>query len=106
MQPERTSTGDRAGRQRVGGVEGGEDGADAGDSTGLRPSLQVVHYSEPHPLLKPQAMRSPLLAQQQTQEAQAFMRAHRDAITALAVLEVPFRCVVAGDRTGAVKVWE
>ncbi|PWN25582.1 WD40 repeat-like protein [Jaminaea rosea] len=51
-------------------------------------------------------LRSPLLSQQQTQPAQAHMRAHRDAITALAVIEFPFRCVVAGDRTGAVKVWE
>lgn len=54
----------------------------------------------------PSSMRSPLLAHQSTQEAQRYLRSHRDAITALGVLELPFRCIVAGDRTGAVKVWE
>lgn len=31
---------------------------------------------------------------------------HTDTITALARLEAPFRCTVAGDRTGALLVWE
>lgn len=51
-------------------------------------------------------LRSPLLSQQQSQQAQAHMRAHRDTVTALAVIEWPFRAVVAGDRTGSIKVWD
>ncbi|KAI3618380.1 hypothetical protein CBS9595_002743 [Malassezia furfur] len=35
-----------------------------------------------------------------------YVRAHKDAITAVCLLESPFRCVVAGDRTGAIRVWE
>ena len=34
------------------------------------------------------------------------MRAHTDAITALAVIESPFRAIVAGDRSGVLRVWE
>ncbi|CEH12303.1 Protein kinase containing WD40 repeats [Ceraceosorus bombacis] len=49
--------------------------------------------------------RSPLLTHQQT-EAQSLMRAHKDAITALNVIESPFRCVVAGDASGTIRVWE
>lgn len=37
---------------------------------------------------------------------QDLLRAHQDAITALTVLDLPFRCVVSGDRSGNVKVWE
>ncbi|KAN0061416.1 Serine/threonine-protein kinase [Thecaphora frezii] len=51
-------------------------------------------------------MRSPLLAHPQTQAANALSRVHKDAITALAVIEHPFRCIVAGDRAGCLRVWE
>lgn len=37
---------------------------------------------------------------------QNLLRAHQDAITALALLDLPFRCVVSADRSGNVKVWE
>lgn len=37
---------------------------------------------------------------------QDLLRAHQDAITALAILDLPFRCLVSGDRSGNVKVWE
>jgi phosphoinositide-3-kinase regulatory subunit 4 len=50
--------------------------------------------------------RSPLLPQQQAGPAQALMRAHTDAINALAVIESPFRAIVAGDRSGVLRVWE
>jgi phosphoinositide-3-kinase regulatory subunit 4 len=37
---------------------------------------------------------------------QNLLRAHQDAITALALLELPFKCVVSADRSGNVKIWE
>lgn len=37
---------------------------------------------------------------------QTLLKAHQDAITALALLELPFRCIVSGDRSGIIKVWE
>ncbi|BGP14610.1 Serine/threonine-protein kinase [Rhodosporidiobolus nylandii] len=46
--------------------------------------------------------RSTLIANSQQQ----MLRAHQDAITALAVIDLPFRCVVSGDRSGVVKVFE
>ncbi|PWN52122.1 hypothetical protein IE53DRAFT_312700 [Violaceomyces palustris] len=51
-------------------------------------------------------MRSPLLAHPQTQHANALSRVHRDAITAIVVIEHPFRAIVAGDRSGCIRVWE
>ncbi|GAA5855478.1 hypothetical protein JCM8547_007849 [Rhodosporidiobolus lusitaniae] len=46
--------------------------------------------------------RSTLIANSQQQ----MLRAHHEAITALAVMDLPFRCVVSGDRSGVVKVFE
>jgi phosphoinositide-3-kinase regulatory subunit 4 len=37
---------------------------------------------------------------------QNLLKAHQDAITALALLDLPFRCVVSADRSGNVKIWE
>ncbi|CAO1632756.1 unnamed protein product [Sympodiomycopsis kandeliae] len=65
-----------------------------------------IHYAPVSSSSRQNSLRSPLLAHQQTQQAQSCMRIHKDSITALAVIEVPFRCIVAGDRTGAIKVWE
>lgn len=50
---------------------------------------------------------SPLHSQQQGKpQAGALARMHKDVITALAVLEAPYRCIVAADRSGAIRVWE
>ncbi|GAA5975499.1 hypothetical protein JCM5350_002632 [Sporobolomyces pararoseus] len=46
--------------------------------------------------------RSTLIANSQQQ----LTKAHREAITALAIIDLPFRCVVSGDRSGVVKVFE
>ncbi|GAA5975929.1 hypothetical protein JCM10908_005330 [Rhodotorula pacifica] len=46
--------------------------------------------------------RSTLIATSQ----QRLARAHHEAITALGLLELPFRCVVTGDRAGVVRVYE
>ncbi|GAA6014207.1 hypothetical protein JCM11491_004137 [Sporobolomyces phaffii] len=46
--------------------------------------------------------RSTLIANSQQQ----LLKAHREAITALAIIDLPFRCVVSGDRSGVVKVFE
>ncbi|GAA5899743.1 hypothetical protein JCM5296_004211 [Sporobolomyces johnsonii] len=46
--------------------------------------------------------RSTLIANSQQQ----MLRAHQEAITALAIIDLPFRCVVSGDRSGVVKVFE
>ncbi|KAM0788135.1 hypothetical protein ACM66B_001300 [Microbotryomycetes sp. NB124-2] len=37
---------------------------------------------------------------------QQMLRAHQEAITALALIDLPFRCVVSGDRSGVIKVFE
>ncbi|KAK4050158.1 Serine/threonine-protein kinase [Microbotryomycetes sp. JL201] len=37
---------------------------------------------------------------------QQMLRAHKEAITALALIDLPFRCVVSGDRSGVIKVFE
>ncbi|KAK4047771.1 Serine/threonine-protein kinase [Microbotryomycetes sp. JL221] len=37
---------------------------------------------------------------------QQMLRAHQEAITAVALLDLPFRCVVSGDRSGIIKVFE
>ncbi|CDW96863.1 hypothetical protein [Sporisorium scitamineum] len=50
-------------------------------------------------------LKSPLLANQTALYAH-MSRAHKDAITDLVVIECPFRCIVAGDRSGCIRVWE
>ncbi|SPO22646.1 related to VPS15 - ser/thr protein kinase [Ustilago trichophora] len=50
-------------------------------------------------------LKSPLLANQTA--VYAYMsRAHKDAVTDVLVIESPFRCVVAADRSGCIRVWE
>ncbi|BGP23345.1 other/VPS15 protein kinase [Rhodotorula toruloides] len=46
--------------------------------------------------------RSTLIANSQQQ----LLRAHQEAITAVNLLDLPFRCVVSGDRAGVVRVFE
>ena len=68
-------------------------------------ATRVVHslsYDEP---AKASRLKSPLLAHQSGVHA-AMARTHRDAVTCLVVIEAPFRCVVAGDRSGCLRVWE
>jgi len=48
------------------------------------------------------SQRAQLIAHNQ----QTLLRAHQDAIQSLALLELPFRCIVSGDRSGVIKVWE
>ena len=50
-------------------------------------------------------LKSPLLPNQATAYA-ALARNHKDAVTDLVVLESPFRCIVAADRSGSIRVWE
>ena len=54
----------------------------------------------------PLAPPTPLHAAHTARALAHYVRAHKDAVTALCVLESPFRCVVAGDRAGAIRVWE
>lgn len=46
--------------------------------------------------------RSTLIASSQ----QRFVRAHHETITALGLLDLPFRCVITGDQAGLVRVYE
>lgn len=46
--------------------------------------------------------RSTLIANSQ----QHLLRGHQAAITALALIDLPFRCIVSGDQSGALKVFE
>lgn len=50
--------------------------------------------------------RSPLILHQQTNQISTLMKAHKDTITALGLIESPFRCIVAGDQAGTIRVWE
>ncbi|KDN43973.1 hypothetical protein K437DRAFT_274746 [Tilletiaria anomala UBC 951] len=60
-----------------------------------------------HPAVKPtRSQRSLLLAPTQARDSSEAMSTHRDAITALGVLETPFRCIIAGDRSGRIMIWE
>ena len=47
----------------------------------------------------PRVHRSSLIASSQQQ----ILCGHQEALTALAVIDLPFRCVVSGDRSGVVK---
>lgn len=58
------------------------------------------HAAHPSGPLKPH--RSTLIANSQQQ----LLKAHQEAITALAVIELPFRCVVTGDRSGVIRAFE
>ncbi|GAA5967346.1 hypothetical protein JCM11641_000519 [Rhodosporidiobolus odoratus] len=64
-------------------------------SSSSRPTRSSTHSA-------PRVHRSTLIANSQQQ----MLRAHQEAITALAVIDLPFRCVVSGDRAGVVKVFE
>ncbi|PWN36275.1 WD40 repeat-like protein [Meira miltonrushii] len=53
------------------------------------------------------SLRSPLLTHQTNSATSTMlMKAHKDAITSLAIIESPFRCIVAGDYAGNIRVWE
>ncbi|SCV71242.1 BQ2448_2830 [Microbotryum intermedium] len=69
-------------------------------SSTTRPSI----YLEAHPPSQrtSRVHRSTLIANHQQQ----LLRAHHDAITALAIVDLPFRCIITGDRSGVVKVFE
>ncbi|SCZ98267.1 BZ3500_MvSof-1268-A1-R1_Chr3-2g06260 [Microbotryum saponariae] len=69
-------------------------------SSTTRPSI----YLESHPPSQrtSRVHRSTLIANHQQQ----LLRAHHDAITALAIVDLPFRCIITGDRSGVVKVFE
>lgn len=46
--------------------------------------------------------RSTLIANSQQQ----MLKGHKEAVTALAIIDLPFRCIVSGDRAGVIKVFE
>lgn len=50
--------------------------------------------------------RSPLHIHQQVKDAAGTLTSHQDTITALTVIEAPYRCIVVGDRSGVLCVWE
>lgn len=54
----------------------------------------------------PALKRSPLHIHQQMKIKPVADVSHNDTITTLTLIEVPYRCVVAGDRNGAIRVWE
>ena len=51
------------------------------------------HHKTPH--------RVTLIAHHQQQ----LLRSHRDAVTALALIDLPFKCLISGDRSGSIKVF-
>lgn len=74
------------------------------------PAIQNTHHINPTPASAKAAaasLRSPLLTHHaSTAATNMLMKAHKDAVTALAIIESPFRCVVAGDYSGNIRVWE
>lgn len=71
-------------------------------------SLDFTHVLSPSAPSDARRRGAPLLGPGQTKHAHGHesMRTHRAAITALCMLELPFRCIVAGDRSGRIMVWE
>ncbi|WFD23392.1 non-specific serine/threonine protein kinase [Malassezia equina] len=69
-------------------------------------SIKHGHYTFSGNTGKRLPTRSPLCVHEQTTSSHAFVKSHKDVITCMARLEVPFRCVVAGDRAGALRIWE
>ncbi|BGP01316.1 Other/VPS15 protein kinase [Rhodotorula toruloides ATCC 204091] len=76
------------------------------ESTAAPPSASSSQPSSSRPSRPPaptaRVHRSTLIANSQQQ----LLRAHQEAITAVNVLDLPFRCVVSGDRAGVVRVFE
>ena len=85
-------------------------GADEGEDKGIAYSRSKAGtcstFTETRPVPKsiPSGpnRRQTLIANNQ----QTLLKAHQDAITAVALLELPFRCIVSADRSGVIKVWE
>ncbi|GAA5884630.1 hypothetical protein JCM6882_005326 [Rhodosporidiobolus microsporus] len=71
-------------------------------STSTSRSSRPHHHPSSTTTTPSRVHRSTLIANSQQQ----LLRAHQEAITALAVVDLPFRCVVSGDRSGVVKVFE
>jgi phosphoinositide-3-kinase regulatory subunit 4 len=73
-------------------------------------ALQYTHHVRPTPATTRAAaasLRSPLLTHHSSSSTTSMLlKAHKDAITALALIELPFRCIVAGDYAGNIRVWE
>lgn len=56
--------------------------------------------------IEPRVKRTPLHIYEQSRDDLCDAAWHTDAITSLALIEAPYRCIVAGDRSGAIRVWE
>lgn len=69
-------------------------------------NAQPCHYTYSGSANERLPTRSPLCMHEQSNFTNAFVKSHKDVITCLALLEAPFRCIVAGDRVGALRVWE
>ncbi|WFD01244.1 non-specific serine/threonine protein kinase [Malassezia yamatoensis] len=54
----------------------------------------------------PSSRISPLHAEKSERSITQFIDAHKGGITSLLFLQTPFQCIVAGDETGAIRVWE
>ncbi|WFD45349.1 non-specific serine/threonine protein kinase [Malassezia psittaci] len=54
----------------------------------------------------PSSRVSPLHAEKSESSIHHFIDAHKGGITSLLSLQTPFQCIVAGDQTGAIRVWE
>lgn len=96
---------DTGGIERSSIVSGGAEGEDRPTYSVARSKVATI-YSEETKLLRTAASgpnkRQALIAANQ----QTLLKAHQDAITALIMLELPFRCIVSGDRSGIIKIWE
>ena len=67
---------------------------------------QQRHYAYSGSLGERLSRRSPLCVHEQTNSGNTFAKSHKDLITCIARLEAPFRCIVAGDRAGTLRIWE
>jgi phosphoinositide-3-kinase regulatory subunit 4 len=98
----------------VGSSSSSGGGKAAGSTPTSRKDRLALHYVHQMPLSSVSTSlatsktptRSPLIMHQQTTQINALMKAHKDTVTALAMIESPFRCIVAGDQAGTIRVWE
>ncbi|KAA1080349.1 Serine/threonine-protein kinase, variant 2 [Puccinia graminis f. sp. tritici] len=86
--------------------------SDASDTPTIHLEYIAKSYQSSHPHRRPNnpsradgnptPHRSTVVANYQ----QSLLRNHGDAVTAIAVIDLPFRCIVSADRTGVIHIYE
>ena len=90
----------------VSGLVDGEDRPAYSVSKRAAPNGNVGVYLETSSASKAVSSGSGKRSQVIATHQQSLSRAHQDTISAVALIELPFRCIVSADRSGIIKVWQ